>query len=91
MSHHSDGYSGAHIVLAFLAGAVGGAAAALLTAPQSGQDTRDTLRGWARDAQSTAPKLPSALNRAYREATNAAREAFTQALREADEETDSSS
>ena len=81
-------YSGAHLMLAFLAGAVGGACAALLSAPQSGGETRDTLRGWARDAQLNAGRVPTAVKSAYERATVAAKEAFTEALEERPAETD---
>lgn len=81
-------YSGAHLILAFLAGAVGGACAALLTAPQSGTETRSSLRGWARDAQGSAGRVPDALRSAYKRATVAAKEAFTEALKERPDETD---
>ncbi len=81
-------YSGAHLMLAFLAGAVGGVCAALLTAPQAGSETRASLRGWARDAQDSAGKVPEALRSAYRRATLAAKEAFTEALKDRPAETD---
>jgi len=84
----NDGYSGAHLMLAFIAGAVGGAAVALLTAPQPGGETRETLRGWAGDAQGQATRIPHALQQAYRRASVAAKEAFTEALRDAPAETE---
>ncbi len=73
-------YSGAHLLLAFIAGGVAGAAVALLSAPQSGSQTRGQLRGWARDAQGKAVKVPDALRNAYNEASEAARKAFVAAL-----------
>ena len=48
---NGNGYGGAHLMLAFIAGAAAGAAAALLTAPRPGTETREAVRGWARDAQ----------------------------------------
>ena len=81
-------YSGAHLMLAFLAGAVGGACAALLTAPQSGSEARDSLRGWAREAQGSAGRVPEALRSAYQRASVAAKQAFTEALQERPAETD---
>ena len=86
-------YGVAHLLLAFMAGAVAGACAAVLTAPQSGSETRDTLRGWARDAQGRAPRLPDALRGAYLEATAAAKKAFVEALEDppADAPTDGES
>lgn len=75
-----NGYSGAQIVLAFLAGAVTGTCVALLAAPQAGRDTRGAIRGWTRDAGGKATRLPEALRGAYREAVRAASQAFTEAL-----------
>jgi gas vesicle protein len=45
---HGDGLSATAILLAFIGGAAVGAAAALLLAPQSGEDSREQLRGYAR-------------------------------------------
>jgi len=42
--------SGSAILLAFLSGAAVGAVAALLMAPQSGRESREQLRGYARRA-----------------------------------------
>ena len=81
MSCHDNG---GNVLLAFLAGAVTGAAVALLTAPTTGPDARDSLRGWARDAQGRATKVPSAVQYAARKATAAAKEAFHEALAEAE-------
>lgn len=75
-------YGGAHLLLAFLAGGVAGAAVALLSAPQSGPETRGTLRSWARTAQGKAVRVPDALRSAYNEASAAARKAFVEALAE---------
>lgn len=83
----SNRYSGAHLLVAFLAGAAAGAIAAYLTAPQSGHETRETLRGWARDAREKAVRVPHAVRSAYDKASVAAKEAFVQALKsEAPEE-----
>lgn len=40
--------SGSSLLLAFLAGAAAGAVVALLTAPKTGRETRDSLGSWAR-------------------------------------------
>ena len=45
------GSSAATVLLAFLGGAALGAVAALLLAPQSGRETREQLRGYARRAE----------------------------------------
>lgn len=70
------------VLLAFLAGAVTGAAVALLTAPQSGRETRSRLKGLAMDAAGRAPHMPEALSSAYTRASKAARQAFNEALEE---------
>ena len=75
-------YSGAHVLLAFLAGGIAGAAVALLAAPQSGPQARDTLRAWARDAQGKAVRVPDALRRAYSDASEAAKKAFSESFAE---------
>ena len=70
------------VLLAFLAGAVTGALVALLTAPQSGRETRSRLKELARDAAGKAPHLPEALSDAYARASRAARQAFNETLEE---------
>jgi len=70
------------VLLAFLAGAVAGAAVALLTAPQSGRETRSRLKGLAKDATGRAPHVPEALSAAYARASRAARQAFNETLEE---------
>ena len=77
-----NGVSGAQLMLAFLAGAVTGAAVALLATPQSGQQARESLKGWAHDAQGKATKVPVAVRQAYSRASAAAKEAFNESLRE---------
>jgi gas vesicle protein len=72
----------AAILLAFLAGAVSGAMVALLTAPQSGRETRSRLKDLAKDASDRASHVPQALNAAYAQASRAARQAFIEALEE---------
>jgi gas vesicle protein len=83
---NGNGNGGAHLILAFLAGAVTGACAALLIAPQSGDETRDSLRGWARDAESKAGRVPLAVKNAAQRASEAARTAFNEAMQEGVEE-----
>jgi len=73
-------------MLAFLAGAVGGACAALLLAPQAGDQTRESLRGWARDAESKAGRMPVAMRSAFERASVAAKSAFSEAMQESVEE-----
>ena len=63
------------LVLAFLAGAVAGAAVALLATPKTGREMRETVGGWARDG-----KVREAATRAVR----AARRAFDETVSEVD-------
>ena len=75
--------SGSHpvsLLLAFLAGAAAGAAVALLTAPQSGRETRSRLKGLAQDAARGATRIGPTLNEAYARAAQAARRAFIESL-----------
>ncbi|MBI5854987.1 MAG: YtxH domain-containing protein [Nitrospirae bacterium] len=62
------GFSPGAVGLAFLSGALIGAAAALLLAPKTGRETRDQLRGYARRAEDgvkdLADKAGEALDRA---------------------------
>ncbi len=77
-------YSGAHILIAFLAGAAAGAAVAYLTAPRSGRELREDLRGWAGDVREKAVRVPHAFRAAYSKASEAAKTAFVEALHEAE-------
>jgi gas vesicle protein len=49
--------SAAGVVLAFLSGAALGAVAGLLLAPRSGRESRDLLRGYARQAEDSLRDL----------------------------------
>jgi len=53
------GSSAAAVVLAFLGGAALGAVAALLLAPQTGRESREQLRGYARRAEDNLRDLAS--------------------------------
>jgi gas vesicle protein len=81
-------YGGSHLLLAFLAGGLTGAAVALLVAPQSGPETRHSLRSLAKNAQGTAVRVPEALRRAYADASEAAKKAFSEAFAESITESD---
>jgi gas vesicle protein len=72
------GFGFGQILLAALTGAAAGAAVAYLTAPASGEDSRRRLREAVDGTKENAVRLPIALRRA----TEAAREAFTEALEE---------
>jgi len=54
MAAEDNGYSAGAIAFAFLAGAVIGAGAALLLAPQTGAETRKLLRTYAEKAEEEA-------------------------------------
>jgi gas vesicle protein len=73
------GYGAGHVLLALLGGAMAGAAVAFLTAPRSGAESRRKLRAIADDTRDTVARVPTAV----RKATEAAREAFNDALEEA--------
>jgi gas vesicle protein len=75
-----NAYSGAHLLVTFMAGAAAGVVAALLLAPQSGTESRNQIRGWAKEAQSKAGRLPKAVKAAYSEAAHSAKDAFTDAF-----------
>ena len=74
----SSGPGFGSLLLAVLGGAAAGAAAVYLTAPRSGAESRRQLRAVADDARETVQRVPVAL----RKATEAARDAFDDALRE---------
>lgn len=78
-THH--GYHAGHLLLALFGGAVAGAGVAYLTAPASGEQVRMRVRSIAHDANVAAHHMPDAL----RKASEAARDAFVEAL-ELDEE-----
>lgn len=77
--------SGGGQLAAFLLGAIAGAAFAYLSAPQTGRETRDKLRGFAQDASRRAERVPHAVQHAYGRAAEAAKTAFNEALEQATE------
>jgi gas vesicle protein len=82
MSAHDEG-SGrqsrfGQLFIAMLGGAAVGAVAAYLTAPRSGADSRRRLQDVADDTRETVHRVPIALRRA----TEAARDAFNEALKD---------
>ena len=72
------GFGLGQILTAAIAGAAAGAAFAYITAPRSGVETRNRLRGMSDEARQAATHLPEAFQRA----AAAARDAFTEALSE---------
>ena len=69
------------LLMAVLGGAAAGAVATYLTAPRSGVDSRRRLQTAADDTRETVHRVPEAL----RKATEAARDAFNETLRAADD------
>jgi len=67
-----------HLLIAMLGGAAAGAAVVYLTAPRSGAESRRRITAIADDARDTAVRIPVALVKA----TEAARDAFNETLRE---------
>jgi len=51
MAAEDNGFSSGAVAFAFLAGAIIGAGAALLLAPQTGAETRTMLKGYAKEAE----------------------------------------
>lgn len=74
-------YGSMHLVIAFLAGAVAGAVVAALTTPKSGPEMRDSLKDWARDAGIRFPRQDAGESR-FQRAARAAREAFSESVKE---------
>ena len=66
----------------FLAGAVTGATVALLTAPQSGAETRRKLKQAKEKLADRASRVGSAIGEAYRSATSAGKEGFARTMNE---------
>jgi gas vesicle protein len=75
--NNGNGLGFGHLFLAMLGGAAAGAAAAYLTAPRTGLETRRRIQAVADDARGTVERVPLAL----RKATEAARDAFNDTLR----------
>jgi gas vesicle protein len=75
MANDDSGGAGS-ILLAFILGAVSGAAVALLYAPQSGKETRDYLGERANEARARAAEAAAK----GREAINQGRETLTTAI-----------
>ena len=71
-----DGGGAGSILLAFILGAVSGAAVALLYAPASGRETRDYLNDKAADARAKAAEAAAK----GREALNQGRDTLTTAI-----------
>lgn len=68
------GFSAAGVLLAFVSGAALGAIAALLLAPQSGRESREQLRGYARRAEDNLRDLAGRAGEVIEEAVGEGRE-----------------
>lgn len=68
------GVSTATVLLAFLSGAALGAVAALVLTPQSGRETQEQLRGYARRTEEGLRELAGKAGEAFEEAVDKGRE-----------------
>lgn len=75
-----EGSGGGSVVLAFLLGAVSGAAVALLYAPATGKETRDYLGDKAREGRERAAAAAQAAAERGREVVQQGRETLTTAI-----------
>jgi hypothetical protein len=73
------GYTGAHMTLAFLAGAVAGAAAAAFLASEAGRPVRERLQAWGREIGGQAAARTGAAKDALGRVASAARDAYARA------------
>jgi gas vesicle protein len=76
MANHDDGAGAGSILLAFILGAVSGAAVALLYAPYSGRETREYLGEKATEARARAADAAAR----GRDALNQGRDTLTTAI-----------
>jgi len=76
MSNINNGYTGGQMFMAFLGGALAGAAVAALTTPKSGPETRHMLVDYAGQGKEMASRLPEA----SRLASKAAKETFSETM-----------
>jgi gas vesicle protein len=75
-NNNHSGLNAGHVLLALVGGAIAGAGVAYLTAPASGAETRQRMRGMAHETNIAMHRMPDAVRRA----TEAARDAFVEAL-----------
>jgi gas vesicle protein len=76
MAHHDTGLGAGSVLFAFIAGAVTGAAVALLFAPASGEETREYLEDRAREGRLRAAEAA----RQGRELLNRQRDTIVSAI-----------
>src|SRR5262245_10670406 len=75
-----SGHMNRTLLYFFLAGAATGATVALLTAPQSGAETRRKLKQAKEHLADRASRVGSAISEAYRSATTAGKEGFVRTM-----------
>ena len=80
MDQKNSGTHESRTMLYFLAGVTAGAAVALLTAPQSGRETRRKLKQAKDDFTERASRVGKAIGEAYRRAAEAGKEGFVHEL-----------
>ena len=74
------GFSGGKLFVATVGGAVVGAAIGMLTAPRSGRETREWISKSANGAGAKVKGMKPALNAAYTAGSDAARDAYGEAM-----------
>ncbi len=80
MASDDRGWSSTTVALAFVAGAVAGAAAVWMTSTPSGRTARDRVKKAAGDAVDRAKSAGGDLRAALRKAAEAARDAYDEAV-----------
>lgn len=77
-----EGFSGFGVFLAFLGGAVAGAAVAMLVTPTTGEEARNKIKDLATNSKDKVQRMPKALKSAYAQASDVAKDAFNEAYQE---------
>lgn len=90
MTPESHGHGLGSFLGAFVLGAAAGATIALLTAPRTGRETRERLKGTLFDLEGAIERVPGAIRRAGSRAVKAGQEAFEQARGEVTRSSDHS-
>lgn len=75
----TEGFGTLGVVLAFAGGALAGATVAMLFAPVTGEEARKRIKEIAQSGTKRVTRMPKALKSAYSQATDVAKEAFSQA------------